>query len=255
MRHQVWFLLISVLGGYIMAHRRTGMTLVELLVTIAIIGILVGLLLPAVQQARQAARRAHCANNLHQIGLAMHMFSNAHGGRFPTSTHGTFDFESTWIYTLAPFMENVESVRICPEDPRAREKLENKGTSYMLNEYLCVPGEEEALKIDYLSSTSQTLVVFTASDARGVGVTEDHTHSRSWFKSPVSLAWNRIVADINPGRFGGPKPGTPAARQGAGSSNYLYADGHVTLIAGSVIRDWASEGINFALPSRAPYVE
>ena len=99
---------------------RLGFSLVELLVVIAIIGLLVGLLLPAVQSVRESARRSQCTNNLRQLGLGLHLFADA-TKHFPSgyvANTGSLARDPTtydalpgtgWGLLIAPFVE--ESMR------------------------------------------------------------------------------------------------------------------------------------------------
>jgi prepilin-type N-terminal cleavage/methylation domain-containing protein/prepilin-type processing-associated H-X9-DG protein len=117
-----------------MRRYRTAFTLVELLVVIAIIGVLVALLLPAVQAAREAARRVQCANNLKQIGLALHNFHDSKG-YIPYQEPGTNMFSP--FTSILPYLEQESMARRYDPTKSPTDPVNLPISSIPLKSYLC----------------------------------------------------------------------------------------------------------------------
>lgn len=226
-------------------------TLIELLVVMAVIGLLLGILLPALSAARMSGKRSVSANNMREIGKALWMYADEFDGACPETTHG-LPHHRSWVFTLRPYVGDVDKIRICPADPKGAERLVNDGTSYVLNEYLAVPlvdpfgnpiGEPPSLH--RVKRTADAIIAFVGADALPATVTADHTHSRLWFNPAPSVPWDQIRNDIQPDRY---RVGEPERSNIRGSSNYLYVDTHVASIEASRVKAWADERFNFAVP-------
>ena len=236
-------------------ENRHGFTLVELLVVVAIIGLLTALLLPAVQYAREASRRANCASNMRQVGMAMMEYCDMYGGQWPGTTDTTLpdpvsgQYTQAWIYTIAPYVEDVDAIRICPDDPAGHVRLEFKSTSYTLNGYLTTESIPSFANRRKIAALSQTIVAFELSEvgdavaietglASDMNVYEDHVHSFDWFI-------NRLVRE---GKVFSTISNEVAVDRHSGMTHFLYGDCHVAAISAEQIAEWAALPFNFAIP-------
>ena len=226
----------------------SGFTLVELLVVIVIMGTLATLGALGCRNVLIASRQSACMGNLRNIGLALHLYASDHDGKFPETTHST-DLDGAWVYQLETYLGDFENTRVCPEDPKKKERLKAKGTSYILNSYIFVPeidpfGEPVGPALNRLSAIpepSRTIIAFICSDNTGTGPGNDHTHSNQW------SSWASLAGDISPGRFGGSKTASIKGR-----SNYLYVDGRVESISAADVKRKIDAGINIAKPPGVP---
>lgn len=231
--------------------------MIELLVVIAIIAILAGLLLPALGSARRRAKATADGNNLRQLGLGLAMYCDDHRGFFPETLHVIQATNRSWVFTLAPYVGNVDRIRISPGDPLGPARLAHHTTSYLLNAFTQAEldpfGRVRTDVVsfpnrDQLRTPATFMTVLPAShdpnqkDPRDVKA--DHTHGRSWVANGKGM-WTAVLNDLQPDRFGY----TAEPEHTGGSANYLFAEGHVESQRAIGLKRRIDAGDNFSLPA------
>ncbi|MEN0109617.1 MAG: DUF1559 domain-containing protein [Planctomycetota bacterium] len=201
---------------------RLGLTLVELMVVVAVLGVLASLLLPAVQAARGAARRTGCLSQLREIGVATRLYADARGGRLPRSSHSAAAVgEPPWAWALAETLDPafdldrdpyplalMDGLYRCPEDERTgwREYSYGKNVWFELarselDALSSIDDRTRRPRLDLVPAPSKT--VWMAE----VGKRQDHLMAHFWGEG------GQVEVD--------------ASRHG-GLGNYLWLDGRAT---------------------------
>ena len=194
-----------------MGTRRRGFTLIELLVVIAVIGILISLLLPAVQAARESARRASCQNNLRQIGIAVQS-AHDNSGHYPTGRNGVDQFAVSWSFELLPFLEQQNVFESHVPTERVDAPANSQAMRTAVSTYYCPsrrsPAADRDFDNDGFATTTPGVAAggdYAANAGRSIG------YGTSWEDARVNSTRRWLARCLPIRRFGWHK--SPTAHQ------------------------------------------
>ncbi len=216
---------------------RRAMTLVELLIVVTIVLLLAGLLVPALADAIALAHQIECANNLKQIGFAVHAYARHHDGRFPPSSCPSAGHarDQWWLHVLQEYAGTTLLYR-CPSDRAPDEAFldwenppEDDWQSYRWASYATNSRMDQA--VPYLSQVRDACRTIYVCEAALATRGADHVHPELWL-SEQDLR-NAVDTERHSGR-----------------SNALFVDSHVQAM--TLEETWAPGKVNLWNPLRAP---